>query len=336
MNSTIDSKTMSSMKSSCVKFETIDSIITYLRAPSPPEVVSSSTTSTVIGSTEFNNGSKATTKNKKEKELGQTKVEGSVEVLASGRVKYGPITVNPRKQPSKTLFTGRRSKYEFLTGDDEQRRRVRRERNRVAATKCREKRENVLAYLEMEHYKETEQYNRLQQMITQLKQRKQNLESAFSNHLIHHASQQINPTPLKPSTAFGDPTFLTNTIETSVLPLPSHPSHMISHDEKEFNNFLQPISTQSVLTNSAYISDQPNGCFPNDQESQQQIFSMYSSSIKLLINNLSPLSSNIDSNNNDCSGLFNSAYGTSTCAQQHSSSSEDDSLPSMHKNSYVY
>ena len=64
--------------------------------------------------------------------------------------RYGPITVNPRKEPSKTLYTGRRSKYEVLSGDDEETRRDRRERNRVAATKCREKRETVLQQLERE------------------------------------------------------------------------------------------------------------------------------------------------------------------------------------------
>jgi DNA replication protein DnaD len=84
---------MSSMKPFNSKFESVDSIINYLREPSPPEVVSSSTTSSAIGSITINNGLKSTKKQKKEKELAnvmkttQANSEQNVQVLASGRIR---------------------------------------------------------------------------------------------------------------------------------------------------------------------------------------------------------------------------------------------------------
>ncbi len=84
---------MSSMKPFNSKFESVDSIINYLREPSPPEVVSSSTTSSAIGSITINNGLKSTKKQKKEKELAnvmkttQANSEQNVQVLSSGRIR---------------------------------------------------------------------------------------------------------------------------------------------------------------------------------------------------------------------------------------------------------
>jgi hypothetical protein len=243
-------------------------------------------------------------------------------------IRYGPITVNPRKQPSKTLFTGRRSKYEILTRDEEEKRRLRRERNRAAATKCREKRENVLGALEIEYNNQIHHYNHLSKLIAQLEQRQQYLQSLVSNHVVNCTVQQINPTP---SMVFGDPTFLTSIIETPAPPLPPHQLQIIPKQEEEFNPFLEPTP---ILTNSTYITDQSNYFFIPEQQSQQTI-TMNSSSLERLINSLQSPTPITDNNNNKCSGLYNSAYGSSSCAQQHSSSSEDDSLPPAHKNSYV-
>jgi hypothetical protein len=240
-------------------------------------------------------------------------------------IRYGPITVNPRKQPSKTLFTGRRSKYEILTRDEEEKRRLRRERNRAAATKCREKRENVLGDLEIEYNNQIHHYTHLSKLVAQLEQRKQYLQSLVSNHVVNCPAQQMNPTP---SMVFGDPTFLTSIIETPAPPLPPQ---IIPTKEGEFNSFLQPTH---ILTNSSYTTDQSNYFFIPEQQSQQTI-TMNSSSLERLINSLQSPTAIIDNNNNNRLGLYNSAYGSSSCAQQHSSSSEDDSLPPAHKNSYV-
>jgi hypothetical protein len=58
-------------------------------------------------------------------------------------IAFGPIKVKPRKKPAPTLATGRRSKYEILTPDEEQKRNVRRTRNRAAAERVRISRLNI-------------------------------------------------------------------------------------------------------------------------------------------------------------------------------------------------
>jgi hypothetical protein len=52
-------------------------------------------------------------------------------------VAFGPIKVKLRKKPAPTLATGRRSRYEILTPDEEKKRDIRRARNRAAAERVR-------------------------------------------------------------------------------------------------------------------------------------------------------------------------------------------------------
>jgi hypothetical protein len=58
-------------------------------------------------------------------------------------IAFGPIKVKPRKKPAPTLATGRRSKYEILSPEEEQKRDVRRARNRAAAERVRISRLNI-------------------------------------------------------------------------------------------------------------------------------------------------------------------------------------------------
>ncbi len=239
-------------------------------------------------------------------------------------IRYGPITVNPRKQPSKTLFTGRRSKYEVLSGDEEEKRRDRRERNRVAATKCREKRENVLTNLEKQHTEELNNNQRLLKMVNVLHQRKIELESIITNH-FNECPLIIN-TSSSSSMIFGDTGFLSSITDAPPLPLPSYQQPIIYNtDEEELSHILAPTP---ILTNSAYNTDESNEMLTP----QQQILPMTSSSIDRLLNTLQSPTISMESNNH--SMLFNSAFGSS-CAKQHSNSSEDDSLPPKCKNTYV-
>lgn len=75
-------------------------------------------------------------------------------------IAFGPIKVKPRKRPAPTLATGRRSKYEILTPEEEQKRNIRRARNRAAAERVRINRlaieqqlHNQIASLEQEGQK---------------------------------------------------------------------------------------------------------------------------------------------------------------------------------------
>lgn len=239
--------------------------------------------------------------------------------------RYGPITVNPRKQPSKTLFTGRRSKYEILEDEEEEKRRDRRERNRVAATKCREKRENVLQNLDVQHANELTQNKRLIKLVQQLEQRKSELESIMEQHLAEclllseeeNQNQNLDVNPTASSMIFGDPSFLSTIPNTPPLPLPNNQTLFTNSDQEddEISQLLNPIL---CLTNSAYNEE-------DSSNPEAVIQSMTTSSIDRLINTLHTPNISMDSCNNSLA-LMNSAINSS-CAKQHSHSSEEDSLP---------
>lgn len=248
-------------------------------------------------------------------------------MLSIGLIRYGPITVNPRKIPSKTLFTGRRSKYEVLSTDEEERRRDRRERNRVAATKCREKRENVLSELEETYNREEQHYLELTESVSNLQQQKNYLQSVLDNHL--NECPVLNPpAPM----VFGHSGFLSNIGDAPPPMLPTYQQPTLYHEDDEQSHLLE---STPALTNSAYDTDSSNGLYvppPVDPLTQAIIMSS-SSSIERLINSLVTPTVSME-NVSSHAMLFNSAVG-STCAQQHSHSSDDDSMPPAHSHPYV-
>jgi hypothetical protein len=62
----------------------------------------------------------------------------------SCRMTYGPITIYRRRRLAPTLATGRRSKHEkFSNNDDERKREIRREKNRTSARNLRIYRDNI-------------------------------------------------------------------------------------------------------------------------------------------------------------------------------------------------
>jgi len=183
--------------------------------------------------------------------------------------------------------------------------------------------------LESKYQNEINSYTQLSKMVQDLQQHKQYLESVLSNHVVN-CPLPINRTPPSQQTSmvFGNTGFLSSIMETPAPLLPPHQLQNIQNDEEEFSSFLQPPPS---LINSTYNPENSNNIF----FSEQQSVTMNSSSLERLINNLKSPIPLIDSNNNNinnCSGLFNSAYGSSSCARQHSSSGEDDSLPPARNN----
>ncbi|CAF4909684.1 unnamed protein product [Rotaria sp. Silwood1] len=322
------------------KFDSVDSIVHYLREST---LSSSTIDSTTMNSHVNNNKSKPSKEQRKEKNLtnpinpipsapiiSQPQLEADIQILSKGRVRYGPITVNPRKQASKTLYTGRRSKYEVLSGDEEEKRRDRRERNRVAATKCREKREHVLNNLENQYTKELNIHQRLFQMVETLKQQKSDLEAFITNHFNECLLMNNLSSPSQSSMIFGDTAFLSTIIDTAPPPpLPSSQPTVFYNDDEELSHILDP---EPILTNTAYNTDDSNSILMPPQQELQNI-TMTSGSIERLINNLQTPTISMENTSNH-SMLFNSAIGSS-CAKQHSNSSEDDSLPPTRTNPYV-
>jgi len=297
------------------KFNSVDSIVDYLREPT----VSSTVVDPTITASGIVRAKKQQKKNERQNISPPSLAEGAIEILPKGRVRYGPVTVNPRKQPSKTLFTGRRSKYEVLPDDDEEKRRDRRERNRVAATKCREKRENVLSNLDNELDIELAKNKDLIQLVHKFEQRKFDLETIMNNHLNECLLMNTSSAMI-----FGDTGFLSSITDTPPLPLPSYQQPNLSNEEEEeFSLLLE--SPMALLTNTAYTTDESSLVLLPQP--------MTTSSLDRLINALQSPTISMENVNNH-SMLVNSAVGSS-CAKEHSSSSEEDSLPSKCTNSYV-
>lgn len=223
--------------------------------------------------------------------------------------RYGPLVVNPRKKPSKTIFTGRHSKDEKLEGEAEVKRRLRRDRNRLAATKYREAREKVLSNLEEELRHNQTTNDELTLYVERLLQRKQQLEFSVSQIMTNH------PEPVQSSSEIVHPITSSQTFE------------LVAQDQEQFQMFL-------TNSNDAGNSNDFHLNYQLQQQEQQQQMTINSSSLNRLLDECVPP---INTNNNNNLLLFNSAYGTSTCAQQYSSSSsnEDDSMLSTKRNSYV-
>ena len=182
--------------------------------------------------------------------------------------RYGPIVVKPRSKKAKTLLTGRRSKYEVLHGAEEERRSARRERNRLAATKCREKRENTFSQLEDSLVQETTRHSQLLRQVDELKQRYDDLRSLMNLHseccFTSTATVSILPPPPPPST------LINSTYEEQ--PLPSDlqlffqqqqegdvliPIEMNSSSFERILHDLQSSTSSSSSTSALYNSAVP-------------------------------------------------------------------------------
>lgn len=191
------------------------------------------------------------------------------------------------------------------------------------------KRDDILNDLEIVCQQETHKHAQLLAMIQQLQERRRQLQALFVTEIPYP-----QPIPM----VFGNTSFLSSITDTPAPPLPPHQLQLVANNEEQFARLLQP---NSQLTNSAYNEQQQSNCLFN---SQAPVINMSSASFDRILNDISSPSF-VDNNNNNTtttttgatySELCNSAYGAPTCAQQHSSSGEDDSMPSTHRNSYVY
>lgn len=109
-------------------------------------------------------------------------------------VEFGPIKVKPRRKPAPTLSTGRRSKYEILTPDEDQKRDVRRSRNRAAAERVRINRLNIEQQLQNQINQLEIQEKQLHHVIQMLQNQKVHLQSRVFTHERVCLSIQTNLT----------------------------------------------------------------------------------------------------------------------------------------------
>ncbi|CAF0783764.1 unnamed protein product [Rotaria sp. Silwood1] len=97
-------------------------------------------------------------------------------------IEFGPIKVKRRKKPAPTLATGRRSKYEILSPEEEQKRDIRRARNRAAADRVRISRLCVEQQLQDQIDTLEEQEQKLLNDVQRLQYQKLQLETRVFTH----------------------------------------------------------------------------------------------------------------------------------------------------------
>lgn len=114
----------------------------------------------------------------------QSSNAGSSSTLSSNNiVQYGPIQVRICRKPAPTIATGRRSKHLVLMGDEAIKREKRREKNREAARKLKEKRQCIEEELMQKLQELQGEHVNLQNYLQQLQQRKLNLQEKVNNCL---------------------------------------------------------------------------------------------------------------------------------------------------------
>ncbi|CAF1329019.1 unnamed protein product [Rotaria sordida] len=98
-------------------------------------------------------------------------------------IQYGPIHIRVCRRPAPTIATGRRPKHLVLAGEEAIKRDRRRERNREAARKLKERRQCIEDEL-IQQLKELQgEHANLQEYLHQLRQRKQDLQQEINNCL---------------------------------------------------------------------------------------------------------------------------------------------------------
>ena len=107
-------------------------------------------------------------------------------------IEFGPIKVKPRKRPAPTLATGRRSKYEILTTEEEQKRNVRRARNRAAAERVRISRLAIEQQLQEQIDQLERDEQQLQTDVQNLQNQKLHLETRIYTHQQMCSNVQVS------------------------------------------------------------------------------------------------------------------------------------------------
>lgn len=165
-------------------------------------------------------------------------------------IAFGPIKVKPRKKPAPTLATGRRSKYEVLSPEEEHKRNIRRARNRAAAERVRVSRLSVEQQLLNQIAELESQEAKLSQNVQVLQHQKLHLETRlFTHERMCSNMTQTNPsvtsnTDLSTLFQFEDIQFPTQQFDTIVN------DKTIDIDFESFINSLTPEQMQQTFPDS--------------------------------------------------------------------------------------
>lgn len=103
---------------------------------------------------------------------------------ANNIVEYGPIRIRQIRKPAPTIATGRRPKHLILEGEEAIKREQRREKNREAARKLKEKRQLIEEELDQKLKELKGENSALEIRVQQLELKKRELEEEINNLLV--------------------------------------------------------------------------------------------------------------------------------------------------------
>ncbi|CAF0986280.1 unnamed protein product [Adineta ricciae] len=161
-------------------------------------------------------------------------------------IAFGPIKVKPRKKPAPTLATGRRSKYEVLSPEEEQKRNIRRARNRAAAERVRVSRLSVEQQLLNQIAELESQEAKLSQNVESLQHQKLHLET----RLFTHERMCSNMTQTNASITSN--TDLSTFFQFDDIQLPSQQFDTIVSDKTvdiDFESFINSLTPEQIQQN---------------------------------------------------------------------------------------
>jgi hypothetical protein len=117
-------------------------------------------------------------------------LDGGEVASSNNIVEYGPIKIRVCQKPAPTIATGRRPKHLVLVGDEAIRREKRREKNREAARKLKEKRQLIEQELDEKLRKLEDEHSNLQRDLIELHQKRQNLQEKV-NQILSAAIDEL-------------------------------------------------------------------------------------------------------------------------------------------------
>ena len=182
--------------------------------------------------------------------------EASVTSYDDNEVKeFGPIQVKSRKKPAPTLATGRRSKYEVLNPEAEQKREVRRARNRAAAERVRLSRLGIEQDLQDQLRILERHEQELLSLIQRLQQQKIDLQTRIQAQQTM-SSTMVDRYPSNASSVDYSSIFPTDNVSTSATFQPIDQMNDL-HLDDFFLDALTSAQDEEYLLSNSYSNTMP-------------------------------------------------------------------------------
>ncbi|XP_066533145.1 v-fos FBJ murine osteosarcoma viral oncogene homolog Ab [Hoplias malabaricus] len=184
---------------------------------------------------------------------------------------YSPNTSYTRgRMSTKAHSSSRRGKFEQLAPEEEEKRRLRRERNKMAAAKCRNRRRELTDTLQAETDKLEDEKSLLQNDIANLQKEKERLEFILAAHrpickIPSELDSALRGSPVCPVSM--------SAIQSSASPAPEIQSVVTSAPSVRAEPSLVSSSSSLMFTNAASLEPQSSAVKISDLETSLDLLS---------------------------------------------------------------